>query len=127
MKMMTLEYSPLIADIYWTRAVQYYGGKRLGQDTNLEACGRYWMWPLRSIRICCRPIVLARTFLESQNRVVPAARPCSQAARTRNAERIPMPGGSIRTWKYLLSGTERFPKPVKRIWMAARSPGQLRG
>jgi hypothetical protein len=60
MKMMTLEYSPLIADIYWTRAVQYYGGKRLGQDTNLEACGRCWMWPLRSIRIYYRPIVLAR-------------------------------------------------------------------
>src|SRR6266481_5345878 len=25
------------ADIYWTRAVQYYGSKHLGQDTNLES------------------------------------------------------------------------------------------
>jgi tetratricopeptide (TPR) repeat protein len=41
MRLLTGEYSPLAADIYWTRAVQYYGGKRLGQDTNLES-----LWPL---------------------------------------------------------------------------------
>ena len=41
MRLVTAEYSPLAADIYWTRAVQYYGGKRLGQDTNLES-----LWPL---------------------------------------------------------------------------------
>jgi hypothetical protein len=40
-KLLTLEYSTLAADIYWTRAVQYYGNKRLGQDTNLES-----LWPL---------------------------------------------------------------------------------
>jgi hypothetical protein len=37
----SLEYSTLAADIYWTRAVQYYGNKRLTQDTNLES-----LWPL---------------------------------------------------------------------------------
>ena len=37
MKVVTLEYGTLAADIYWTRAVQYYGNKRLGQDTNLES------------------------------------------------------------------------------------------
>ena len=41
MKVVTLEYGTLAADIYWTRAVQYYGNKRLGQDTNLES-----LWPL---------------------------------------------------------------------------------
>jgi len=41
MKVVTLEYRTLAADIYWTRAVQYYGNKRLGQDTNLES-----LWPL---------------------------------------------------------------------------------
>jgi tetratricopeptide (TPR) repeat protein len=41
MRLLTAEYSALAADIYWTRAVQYYGGKRLGQDTNLES-----LWPL---------------------------------------------------------------------------------
>src|SRR5258708_31582566 len=41
LKLATLEYATLAADIYWTRAVQYYGGKRLGQDTNLES-----LWPL---------------------------------------------------------------------------------
>ncbi len=37
----SLEYSTLAADIYWTRAVQYYGNKRLSQDTNLDS-----LWPL---------------------------------------------------------------------------------
>lgn len=41
MKLATLEYSTLAADVYWTRAVQYYGNKRLGQDTHLES-----LWPL---------------------------------------------------------------------------------
>ena len=41
MKALAGEYATLAADIYWTRAVQYYGGKRLGQDTNLES-----LWPL---------------------------------------------------------------------------------
>ena len=41
MKLVTLEYGTLAADIYWTRAVQYYGSKHLGQDTNLES-----LWPL---------------------------------------------------------------------------------
>jgi hypothetical protein len=44
MKVITLEYGTLVADIYWTRAVQYYGGKRLGQDTNLES-----LWPLLDV------------------------------------------------------------------------------
>ena len=41
MKLLTSEYGTLAADIYWTRTVQYYGSKRLGQDTNLES-----LWPL---------------------------------------------------------------------------------
>ena len=41
LKLATLEYATLAADIYWTRAVQYYGGKRLGEDSNLES-----LWPL---------------------------------------------------------------------------------
>jgi hypothetical protein len=44
MKLLTLEYGTLAADIYWTRAVQYYGGKRLGEDTNLES-----LWPLLDV------------------------------------------------------------------------------
>jgi len=41
LRRLSLGYTGLLADIYWTRAVQYYGGKRLGQDTNLES-----LWPL---------------------------------------------------------------------------------
>lgn len=37
MKLMSLEYAPLVADIYWTRAVQYYGNKKLNEDQNLKS------------------------------------------------------------------------------------------
>ena len=40
-KAMSLEYAPLAADIYWTRAVQYYGAKRSRHDPNFEL-----LWPL---------------------------------------------------------------------------------
>jgi len=50
MKLVTLEYGTLAADIYWTRAVQYYGGKRLGQDTNLES-----LWPLLDVATTLDP------------------------------------------------------------------------
>ena len=53
MKALTGEYSTLAADIYWTRAVQYYGGKRLGQDTNLDS-----LWPLLDLATTLDPQLL---------------------------------------------------------------------
>jgi hypothetical protein len=53
MRLLTSEYSTLAADIYWTRAVQYYGGKRLGQDTNLES-----LWPLLDLATTLDPNLL---------------------------------------------------------------------
>jgi hypothetical protein len=53
MKALTGEYSTLAADIYWTRAVQYYGGKRLGQDTNLDS-----LWPLLDLATSLDPQLL---------------------------------------------------------------------
>ena len=50
MRLLAAEYSPLAADIYWTRAVQYYGSKRLGQDTNLES-----LWPLLDLATTLDP------------------------------------------------------------------------
>src|SRR5260370_36156860 len=44
MKLVTLEYATLAADIYWTRAVQYYGNKHLQEETNLES-----LWPLLDV------------------------------------------------------------------------------
>jgi hypothetical protein len=35
-KALSLEYAPLMADIYWTRVVQYYGEKRARHDPNFE-------------------------------------------------------------------------------------------
>jgi len=53
MKILTGEYATLAADIYWTRVVQYYGNKRLGQDTNLES-----LWPLLDLATMLDPNLL---------------------------------------------------------------------
>jgi len=50
MKALTLEYGPLVADLYWTRAVQYYGGKRIAEDTNLAS-----LWPLLDVATTLDP------------------------------------------------------------------------
>jgi hypothetical protein len=52
-KAMSLEYAPLLADIYWTRAVQYYGDKRARHDPNLEQ-----LWPLLDITTTLDPNLL---------------------------------------------------------------------
>jgi hypothetical protein len=52
-KAMSLEYSPLMADIYWTRAVQYYGDKKAHSDPNFEL-----LWPLLDITTTLDPQLL---------------------------------------------------------------------
>ena len=49
-KKMSLEYAPLMGDIYWTRTVQYYGEKHQEQDQNLEL-----LWPLLDITTTLDP------------------------------------------------------------------------
>jgi tetratricopeptide (TPR) repeat protein len=39
LKKLSLGYDSLLADVYWTRAVQYYGGKRRDRDPNFELLG----------------------------------------------------------------------------------------
>ena len=53
MKVMSLEYAPLMADIYWTRVVQYYGNKHSQGKTNLEL-----LWPLLDITTTLDPNLL---------------------------------------------------------------------
>jgi hypothetical protein len=50
---MSLEYAPLMADIYWTRVVQYYGDKRARHDPNLDQ-----LWPLLDITTTLDPNLL---------------------------------------------------------------------
>jgi tetratricopeptide (TPR) repeat protein len=58
MKVMSLEYAPLVADIYWTRAVQYYGNKHVRGNANLES-----LWPLLDITTTLDPnLVVAYRF-----------------------------------------------------------------
>lgn len=49
-KAMSLEYAPLVADIYWTRAVQYFGWKRQQHDHNLKL-----LWPLLDVTTTLDP------------------------------------------------------------------------
>jgi hypothetical protein len=57
-KAMSLEYAPLLADIYWTRAVQYYGNKHMRGQANLEL-----LWPLLDITTTLDPnLVVAYRF-----------------------------------------------------------------
>jgi len=50
---MSLEYAPLLADIYWTCAVQYYGNKHMRGQANLEL-----LWPLLDIATTLDPKLL---------------------------------------------------------------------
>ena len=53
LKMMSLEYAPLMADFYWTRVVQFYGNKHVRGDANLEL-----LWPLLDITTTLDPNLL---------------------------------------------------------------------
>lgn len=53
LKAMSLEYAPLMADIYWTRVVQYYGEKRAHEDPNFDL-----LWPLLDITTTLDPQLL---------------------------------------------------------------------
>jgi hypothetical protein len=50
MKRLSLEYAPLLGAIYWTRAVQYFGGKHQEHDSNLDQ-----LWPLLDIATTLDP------------------------------------------------------------------------
>jgi hypothetical protein len=50
---MSLEYAPLLADVYWTRVVQYYGNKHVRGQAKLEL-----LWPLLDITTTLDPNLL---------------------------------------------------------------------
>ncbi len=57
-KILSLEYDSLAADLYWTRVVQYYGGKRSHWDANLELLA-----PLLDLTVTLDPqLVVAYRF-----------------------------------------------------------------
>jgi len=57
-KAMSLEYAPLAADLYWTRAVQYYGNKHADQQANLDL-----LWPLLDVTTTLDPnLIVAYRF-----------------------------------------------------------------
>ncbi len=57
-KVISLEYTPLMADVYWTRVVQYYGDKHARHDANFEL-----LWPLLDLTTTLDPnLVVAYRF-----------------------------------------------------------------
>lgn len=74
MKILSLEYAPLMADIYWTRVVQYYGSKDERREKNLDG-----LWPLLDLATTLDPNLIpayrfGSTFL-AEARPVGAGRP----------------------------------------------------
>jgi tetratricopeptide (TPR) repeat protein len=58
LKAMSLEYAPLMADLYWTQVVQYYGDKSVRHDANFEL-----LWPLLDVTTTLDPnLVVAYRF-----------------------------------------------------------------
>jgi tetratricopeptide (TPR) repeat protein len=58
LRIMSLEYAPLLADVYWTRVVQYYGGKQARQDANIAL-----LWPLLDVTTTLDPhLIVAYRF-----------------------------------------------------------------
>ena len=58
LKMMSLEYAPLVADLYWTRVVQYYGRKETRPDANIAL-----LWPLLDVTTTLDPkLIVAYRF-----------------------------------------------------------------
>jgi len=53
LKAISLEYAPLMADLYWTRVVQYYGDKHVRHDENFEV-----LWPLLDVTTTLDPNLL---------------------------------------------------------------------
>src|SRR5262249_2304503 len=50
LKFMSLEYAPLLADLYWTRVVQYYGNNSAKEKVKLDL-----LWPLPDIPTALHP------------------------------------------------------------------------
>src|ERR1700687_4012019 len=58
LKVMSLEYAPLMADLYWTRVVQYYGNKQVRQDADIQL-----LWPLLDVTTTLDPnLIVAYRF-----------------------------------------------------------------
>ena len=57
-RIMSLEYAPLMADIYWTRVVQYYGNKHVRGQAKLDL-----LWPLLDVTTTLDPnLIVAYRF-----------------------------------------------------------------
>src|SRR5215813_5072450 len=74
MKILSLEYAPLMADVYWTRVVQYYGSKDERREQNLDS-----LWPLLDLATTLDPNLLPAyrfgSMFLAESRPVGAGRP----------------------------------------------------
>lgn len=73
LKIMSLEYAPLVADLYWTRAVQYYGDKRARHEQGFDL-----LWPLLDVTTTLDPNLLVAYRFGSTFLSEPAPRGAGQ-------------------------------------------------
>src|SRR5258708_6308290 len=58
LKAMSVEYAPVIGDLYWTRVVQYYGNKHANHQANIDL-----LWPLLDVTTTLDPnLIVAYRF-----------------------------------------------------------------
>lgn len=76
MKIMSLEYAPLMAAIYWTRAVQYYGNKSLNEDSDFRS-----LWPLLDVATTLDPNLIPAYRFGSTFLAEPAPRGAGEPQR----------------------------------------------
>lgn len=69
LRMMSLEYAPLLADLYWTRTVQYYGSKNTRPEHQLDL-----LWPLLDITTTLDPNLIPAYSFGSTFLAEPAPR-----------------------------------------------------
>jgi len=93
LKAMSLEYTPLVADLYWTRTVQYYGDKRARRDPNFEL-----LWPLLEVTTRLDPqLLVAYRFGSTRSRAGRVSRDLALRCWSAAFKRIPITGDFMRT------------------------------
>ena len=128
LKLMSLEYAPLLADLYWTRTVQYYGSKNTRTEHQLEL-----LWPLLDITTTLDPNLIPAYRFGSTFLAEPAPRGAGmpeQAVEFLNREfgRIRITGDSTRIWDSSIILTCGISKRrPTRFWKAAKIQKHCRG
>ena len=114
-KAMSLEYAPLMADIYWTRVVQYYGDKRARHDPDFEL-----LWPLLDLTTTLTASV--RHFWANLRRGAPDTRNWASLCCNAGFRPIPSTGDFMKiSVSSIISSCRTMRRLRRRLRKAART------